>query len=92
MNTRQSPRDGALAVWHDSAMRAPPFKPLRKKAKHGFRGYPVATVMFYGPDDRVATKVAVGIVTGENREPAMMKKWTRDGDVRDDESIAGVLR
>jgi hypothetical protein len=43
-------------------MRDPPFKPLLKKAKHGSRGYPLATVMFYGPDDQTATKVAVGII------------------------------
>ena len=42
--------------------------PLRKKARRGFRGYPVATVAFYGPDDRHATKVAVGIVTAEGIE------------------------
>src|SRR5258706_1030363 len=36
--------------------------PLPKRARKGFRGYPVATIAFYGPDDRHATKVAVGIV------------------------------
>ena len=35
---------------------------LRKKARRGFRGYPVATVALYGPDDKLATKIAVGIV------------------------------
>jgi len=27
--------------------------PLKKKARRGFRGYPVATVTFYGPTDFV---------------------------------------
>ncbi|SEJ90916.1 hypothetical protein SAMN05192539_102313 [Paraburkholderia diazotrophica] len=31
---------------------------LAKKARRGFCGYPVATVAFYGPDDRRATKVS----------------------------------
>jgi len=29
--------------------------PLNKKARRGFRGYPVATVAFYGPDDTRAS-------------------------------------
>lgn len=35
--------------------------PLVKRARRAFQGYPVATVAFYGPDDRHASKVAVGI-------------------------------
>jgi len=47
--------------------------PLKKKARRGFRGYPVATVAFYGPDNTRATKVAVGIVPGEGAEA--VKIW-----------------
>jgi len=36
--------------------------PVLKKAKKGFQGYPVATVAYYGPDNKTAIKVAVGIV------------------------------
>lgn len=54
-------------------MRRPPFKPILKKAKHGFKGYPIATVMLYGPDDPMATKVAIGIVLGEKQEPAALR-------------------
>ena len=39
-----------------------PAQRLRKKVRRGFRGYPVATIAFYGPDDRRASKVAVGIL------------------------------
>jgi len=42
-------------------IRKPP-SVLQKKARKGFRGYPAATVAFYGPDDLRATKVAVAIV------------------------------
>jgi hypothetical protein len=38
-------------------------KRLRKKARKGMRGWPTATVAFYGPNLSQATKVAVGIVT-----------------------------
>ena len=65
-------------------------KALRKKARRGFGGYPVATVAFYGPDDKRASKVAVGIVIAEGEEVAEMKRWFSDqGDVRQD---AGVQR
>lgn len=60
--------------------------PLRKRAKKGFRGYPVATIAFYGPTAQQATKVAVGIVTREGAEPEIMERWYgEDKDLRNDE-------
>ena len=63
--------------------------PLEKKARRGFRGYPVATVAYYGPDDKRATKVAVGIVTGENEEDVItVERWVSENrDVRFDHSL-----
>lgn len=62
--------------------------PLRKKARKGFRGYPVATVAYYGPDDNRATKLVVGIVLSEGAEPQALEKWfSNDGDVRADPVI-----
>jgi hypothetical protein len=52
---------------------------LRKKAKRGFRGYPLATVAFYGPNDKLATKIAVGIIPSEGAEPSVMKRWRSEG-------------
>jgi hypothetical protein len=69
-----------------------PTKRLAKKARHGFRGYPVATIAFYGPDDRRASKVAVGITLGEGDEPAEMRRWTSDDrDVRNDPAISEAI-
>ncbi len=62
-------------------------KALNKTAKKGYRGYPVATVAFYGPDDKKATKVVASIVPDEDAEPEPMEKWYSDKDVRNDESI-----
>ena len=63
-------------------------KALRKKADRGFSGYPVATVAFYGSDDRVATKVAVGIVLAKDQEPAFLERWFSDsGDVRNNHEV-----
>ena len=64
-------------------------KRLRKKARKGMRGWPVATIAFYGPNLSQATKVAVGIVPSENAEPVEMRDWNVDrGDIRNDAGIA----
>ena len=63
-------------------------KSLRKQIKRGFRGYPVATVAYYGPDDERASKVAVGVVRGEGQEAAELRRWfSTDADVRFDAVI-----
>jgi len=65
-----------------------PDSALKKRARRGFRGYPVATVAFYGPDDRRASKVAVAIMMGEHQEPVELRRWfTEDHDIRHDEAI-----
>lgn len=59
-------------------------KRLAKRAKKGFRGYPVGTIACYGTDDRRATKLVVSIVEHDGAEPSEMRKWYgEDGDVRD---------
>jgi len=55
-------------------------KRLAKKAKRGFRGYPVATVALYGPDDVTATKIAIGIVPAEGAETSEALVGFRGGD------------
>ena len=63
-------------------------KSLRKRARRGFRGYPVATVAYYGADDQRASKVAVGIINGEGQEVAELRRWfSETGDVRFDPVI-----
>lgn len=65
-----------------------PKSPLEKRARHGFRGYPIATVAFYGPNDELASKVAVGIIPAEGAEAEPLERWsTEDGDVRRDLAI-----
>lgn len=64
-------------------------KRLQKRAKKGMRGWPVATIAFYGPDLSQATKVAVGIVPSETAEPLEMRDWkVASGDVRANPAIA----
>ncbi len=66
-----------------------PLSPLRRKAKKGFRGFPVGTVAFYGPTADVATKVAAAVVLEEGGEPTALRRWfSEDADVRSDPEIA----
>ena len=66
--------------------------PLKKKARRGFRGYPVATVAFYGPDDTHATKVAVGIVAAEGAQVEALERWfAEERDVRSDPAIERAI-
>lgn len=70
---------------------------LRKKARRGFQGYPIATICYYGPDDTTASKVSVGIILGPDEEPSTMQKWfNHERDVRYDhaihEQILGFVR
>lgn len=62
---------------------------LEKQSRRGFRGYPVATVAFYGPDDQRATKVAVGIVPAEGKDAEPLQRWFSDhADARSESEIA----
>jgi hypothetical protein len=46
-----------------------------------FRGYPVVTVAFYGPNDTLATKVVVSVILTESNDPDVLKRWFSEGDV-----------
>ena len=62
---------------------------LSKKARKGLRGWPIATIAFYGPNLRQATKVAVGIMPSENAEVEELRDWRVErGDIRADPGIA----
>ena len=70
---------------------------LRKKAKQGFQGFPLATITYYGPDDKVASKVSVGIILQEGGDVAALERWFNDVtdirlDARVNESIVSFLR
>ena len=61
---------------------------FRRKAKRGFAGYPVATVAYYGPDNKRASKVAIGIIQTEGLEADVLERWfSETQDVRTDPEI-----
>src|SRR5262245_32955571 len=67
-------------------------KALLKKARRGFHGYPIATVAYYGPDDKRASKVAVSIVMAEGEDLADLQRWfSEHGDVRRDPAIQHAI-
>jgi hypothetical protein len=64
-------------------------KRLRKKAKKGMRGWPAATIAYYGLDAGHASKVVVGIIASEHAGVGELRDWKREtGDVRNDPHIA----
>jgi hypothetical protein len=67
-------------------------KRLHKKGRKGMRGWPVATLAFYGPNFSQATKVAVGIVTSRDAGADPMRDWQVDrGDIRADSHVAAEI-
>ena len=67
-------------------------KSLKKLANRKFKGYPVATIAYYGPDDQHASKVAVSIILREDEEVSAIKRWfTEDSDIRRDITIGNEI-
>ena len=60
-----------------------------EKFRPGFRGYPIATIAFYGPDDKLATKVVVAVFLSKTDDPDFLERWfSKNGvDVRQDAEI-----
>ena len=66
-------------------------KALLKKARKGDKGYPMATVAFYGPDNIRASKVVCSIFAEDGSEPEPMKKWFTESDAMKSEAILGEV-
>ena len=61
---------------------AKPITILRKKAKRGNQGFPSATLAFYGPTDKKATKAVLGIFLHEGAEGTIHRYWSEEKDAR----------
>jgi hypothetical protein len=65
-----------------------PLTPLQKKARRGMRGYPLATIAWYGPDDQFASKLTAAVILVEGGEAGPLERWFSDEiDVRRDRVI-----
>ena len=82
--------DGAvISPYRMAAMIERARKRLSKRAKKGFRGWPVATVALYGPDHSTATKLTVGIVPADAAATDLRRWFSKDQtDIRDDFRVA----
>jgi hypothetical protein len=82
-------RQGATAELEKGMIRRKsPQESLRKKARKGFHGYPVATIAFYGPDNVRASKVVLGVFLQEGGEPAVLERlFQKEDDVPQDPAI-----
>lgn len=64
-------------------------KKLKNLARKGFQGYPLATVIYYGPDDETAAKVVVGVIPFEGADASALKRWiNEDSDIRSDHAVS----
>lgn len=62
-------------------------KKIANKVRKGFCGYPMATIAYYGPTDKKATKVTVGIIAKADAEPYPLKSWLSITEIKTDASI-----
>ena len=61
---------------------------LKKRVSKGARGYPMASVAFYGPTDKLASKVVVGVTAVEGAEVEPLERWySPDQDARKNSEI-----
>jgi len=66
-------------------------KAIQRAGRRGFRGHPVGTIAYYGPDAGRASKVAVGIVVEEDAEAEMTRWLTDDTDARTDPELQQAI-
>jgi hypothetical protein len=66
-------------------------KVLTKRVRKGEKGYPIATIAFYGPDNTRASKVVCSIIDHEDATPDPVRKWFTDGEARTSEQILGEM-
>ena len=63
------------------------------KRKEQLAEFPAATIAFYGPDNRHATKVVVGILPNPTADVDPIRKWMSGStDVRSDERIGKEIQ
>ena len=62
-------------------------KLLTKKVRKGDKGYPIATIAFYGPNNTLASKAVCAIIYAEGAEPEPIKKWFSSSDLRKSEQL-----
>lgn len=65
-------------------------KRIAKRVKRGFQGYPMISIRYFGPSEKLATKVEVGFIEQQNAQP-MIEKFTCLDDIRQDETVQTTI-
>ena len=52
--------------------------------------FPIGTVAFYGPDDKVTTKIAAGVIVAEGADP-IIERWVGTG-VQENPKVQAELK
>lgn len=60
---------------------------LDKRSRQSRRGFPLATMVFYGPDDQQATKLCVTVHSEEGVEPVLKRWFSDEHDIRTNNSV-----
>lgn len=67
-------------------------KLLTKRIRKGNKGYPIATISFYGPTNLTASKLVCAVFAFDGADAELMKKWFSTSDIRkSDKTIGEVL-
>jgi len=66
-------------------------KLLTKRVRKGDKGYPIATIAFYGTNNNLASKVVCAIIMHEGADVEPMKKWFSSLDLRKSEQVMREL-
>jgi hypothetical protein len=65
---------------------------IKKKAGRGIRGYPIASITFYGPTEKVASKVVVGVTMIEGGDVDLLERWhSPDQDARRNPAVLKTI-
>ncbi|GAA3955132.1 hypothetical protein [Allohahella marinimesophila] len=65
-------------------------KRIAKQVKKGFQGYPLISIVYYGPNESMATKVIVGFTAEEGAE-MMTETFSTQTDIREDTVVQTTI-
>ncbi len=66
-------------------------KLLTKRIRKGNKGYPIATIAFYGPTNLSASKMVCTVIAYDGADAEPMKKWFSTSDIRKYEKTIGEV-
>lgn len=65
-------------------------KRIAKRVKRGFQGYPMISINYFGPSEKLATKVEVSFIEQEDAGP-MVETFNSINDIRQDETVQTTI-